>query len=60
MQSCGNDYIIFNNMDNKITCPESLAINFSDRHYAIGADGVVMIEKSEVAAAKMVIVIAKL
>ncbi len=53
MQSCGNDYIIFNNMDNKITCPESLAINFSDRHYAIGADGVVMIEKSEVAAAKM-------
>lgn len=53
MQSCGNDYIIFNNMDGKITCPESLAINFSDRHYAIGADGIVMIEKSEVADAKM-------
>ena len=53
MHSCGNDYIFFNNMDNKITCPESLAINFSDRHYAIGADGIVMIEKSEVADAKM-------
>ena len=53
MHSCGNDYIFFNNMDERITCPESLAINFSDRHYAIGADGVVMIEKSSVADAKM-------
>ncbi|MDE5721257.1 MAG: carbamoyl-phosphate synthase large subunit [Clostridia bacterium] len=53
MHSCGNDYIFFNNMDDKITCPESLAINFSDRHYAIGADGVVMIEKSLVADAKV-------
>ncbi|MDE7086981.1 MAG: carbamoyl phosphate synthase large subunit, partial [Clostridia bacterium] len=53
MQSCGNDYIFFNNMDGAITCPESLAINFSDRHYAIGADGIVMIEKSNIADAKM-------
>ncbi len=53
MQSCGNDYIFFNNMDDKITCPESLAINFSDRHYGIGGDGIVMIEKSCVADAKM-------
>lgn len=53
MHSCGNDYIFFNNMDNKINCPESLAINFSDRHYAIGADGVVLIEKSDVADAKV-------
>lgn len=40
-------------MDDKITCPESLAINFCDRHYGIGADGIVMIEKSEIADAKM-------
>lgn len=53
MHSCGNDYIFFNNMNNSITCPESLAINFSDRHYAIGGDGIVMIEKSEIADAKM-------
>ena len=53
MHSCGNDYIFFNNMNGEITCPESIAINFSDRHYAIGADGVVMIEKSSVADAKM-------
>ena len=53
MHSCGNDYIFFNNMDGSITCPESLAINVSDRHYAIGSDGIVMIEKSEIADAKM-------
>lgn len=53
MHSVGNDYIFFNNFDGKITCPESLAINFSDRHYAIGADGVVLIEKSQVADAKV-------
>ena len=48
-----NDYIVFDNFKGEITCPESLAINFSDRHYAIGADGVVMIEKSEIADAKV-------
>ncbi len=53
MHSCGNDYIFFNNMDNAITCPESLAINFSDRHYAIGGDGIVMMENSGVADAKV-------
>lgn len=53
MHSGGNDYIVFNNFDGNITCPESLAINFSDRHYAIGADGVVLIEKSDVADAKV-------
>ncbi len=53
MHSCGNDYIFFDNYDETITCPESIAINFADRHYAIGADGVALIEKSDVAAAKM-------
>ena len=53
MHSCGNDYIFFNNMDNAVTCPESLAINFCDRHSAIGGDGIVMIEKSGIADAKI-------
>ncbi|MDE6504546.1 MAG: carbamoyl-phosphate synthase large subunit [Clostridia bacterium] len=53
MHSGGNDYIIFNNFNGNITCPESLAINFSDRHYAIGADGVALIEKSDIADAKV-------
>lgn len=53
MQSCGNDYIYFEDMEGKITCPESLAVNFVNRHYGIGGDGIVLIEKSQVADAKM-------
>lgn len=53
MQSCGNDYIYFENLDGRITCPESLAINFVNRHYGIGGDGIVLIERSETADAKM-------
>ncbi len=53
MQSCGNDYIYFEDLDGKITCPESLAVNFVDRHYGIGGDGIVLIERSNVADAKM-------
>ncbi len=53
MQSCGNDYIYFEDMEGKITCPESLAINFVDRHYGIGGDGIVLMETSSVADAKM-------
>ena len=53
MQSCGNDYIIFDNRDGKITCPESIAVNYVQAHYGIGGDGVALIESSEVADAKM-------
>ncbi len=53
MQSCGNDYIYFEDMDGQITCPESLAVNFVSRHYGIGGDGIVLIERSETADAKM-------
>jgi len=49
MQTCGNDYIYFNCLDlnEKITDPESLSIRLSDRHYGIGGDGVVLIERSD-------------
>ncbi len=53
MHSCGNDYIFFNNMEGRITCPESLAINFADRHCAIGGDGIILVEKSHIADAKV-------
>lgn len=53
MQGTGNDYIFINNFDDEITCPESLSISFSDRHYGIGGDGLVLIEKSDIADAKM-------
>ena len=53
MQGTGNDYIFIDNRDGQITCPESLCINFCDRHYGIGGYGMVLIENSEVADAKM-------
>ena len=53
MQGTGNDYIFIDNRDGEITCPESLCINFCDRHYGIGGYGMVLIENSEVADAKM-------
>ena len=54
MQACGNDYIYFNCMDGKqITDPESLSIKLSDRHLGVGGHGVVLIERSEKADAKI-------
>ena len=53
MQGTGDDYIFLNNMDGSITCPESLSITFTDRHYSIGGDGLVLIERSDIADAKM-------
>ena len=53
MQATGNDDIYFNNMNKNIPSPESLTINFTDRHYGIGGDGVVLVEKSDIADAKM-------
>lgn len=53
MQGTGNDYIYIDNRNGEISCPESLSITFSDRHYGIGADGIVLIENSLIADAKM-------
>ncbi len=53
MHGTGDDYIFFNNQCGIITCPESFAIEFSDRHKGIGGDGIVLIEESENADAKM-------
>ncbi len=53
MQTCGNDYIVFDNRDGKITCPESIAVNHVIPHYGIGGDGIVLVENSTVADAKM-------
>ncbi|MBQ7299478.1 MAG: carbamoyl-phosphate synthase large subunit, partial [Clostridia bacterium] len=53
MHSCGNDYIYIENFDNKITCPESLCVSYCTPHYGIGGDGIVLIERSSVADAKM-------
>ncbi len=53
MHSCGNDYIFVENFDGGITCPESLCVSLCAPHYGIGGDGIVLIEHSRVADAKM-------
>ena len=53
MEATGDDYIFIENFKNEIQCPESLALAMCDRHYGIGADGLVLIEQSDVADAKM-------
>ena len=53
MHSCGNDYIFVENFDGSITCPESLCVQLCTPHYGIGGDGIVLIEPSAVADAKM-------
>lgn len=53
MQGSGNDYIYFSCFDQTIDNPEGLSIRFSDRHFGIGGDGVVLICPSDVADAKM-------
>ena len=53
MQGTGDDYIFIENFDSSVTCPESLCISLCDRHKGIGGFGIVLIENSGVADAKM-------
>ena len=53
MQGCGNDYIIIDNFDRAITYPESLCVSLCRSYYGVAADGIILIEGSEIADAKM-------
>ncbi|MBP3486630.1 MAG: diaminopimelate epimerase [Oscillospiraceae bacterium] len=53
METCGNDHIFLENFNGEITCPESLCVSFCDRHHGIGADGIVLMEHSDVADARI-------
>lgn len=54
MQGIGNDFIIINNIDRKILYDYSkLSEYMCNRHFGIGADGVIYIEKSNTADFKM-------
>lgn len=53
MQCNGNDYIYLDCEELNINSPESLSACLADRNYGIGGDGVVVIQNSRVADAKM-------
>jgi carbamoyl-phosphate synthase large subunit len=53
MQGCGDDYIYFDCYYHKLSSPETLSVILSDRYFGIGGAGIVLIEKSKIADAKM-------
>ena len=53
MQGLGNDYIYVNAMEEKVEHPEELAIKLSNRHFGIGADGLILVDSSSKADVRM-------
>lgn len=49
MHGIGNDYVYVNCFREKVTNPSGIAIRVSDRHFGIGADGLILIKPSETA-----------
>jgi diaminopimelate epimerase len=55
MHGLGNDYIVIDNRDEKISCHEAseLALKLCKRRFSVGADGVLFVSNSTVADLKM-------
>lgn len=53
MQGLGNDYVYIDNIHKKIDDLSCLAKLMSNRHFGIGSDGIILIEKSNIADFKM-------
>lgn len=56
MQGAGNDFVFIEDFNNEIKEECLLAKKVCDRHFGVGADGLVIVRKSETANAKMVII----
>ncbi|MGN1411476.1 MAG: diaminopimelate epimerase [Oscillospiraceae bacterium] len=53
MHGVGNDYIYVNCFEETVENPEELSVRLSDRHFGIGADGLILIMPSKVADFRM-------
>jgi len=53
MNGCGNDYVFVFLPENKVNAPADLARRIADRHFGIGADGLVLIDSSQLADCSM-------
>lgn len=53
-QAAGNDFIIVDNRENSLDNLSELAKAICDRHYGIGADGLLVLERSKNCDAKMI------
>lgn len=56
MHGLGNDFVVFENLNNDNQNWSEIAVKVCDRHTGIGADGILLIEKSDIADIKMVII----
>ncbi|ADL69044.1 diaminopimelate epimerase [Thermoanaerobacterium thermosaccharolyticum] len=56
MNGLGNDFIVFENLDNEEYDYDILARKLCDRHFGIGADGLLIVEPSGIADIKMRII----
>ncbi len=43
LQGAGNDYIYVDGFQEQVLDPESLAVRISDRHFGVGADGLILV-----------------
>ena len=56
MQGTGNDFIVIEDFEGKYANLEGLAIKLCDRHFGIGADGILIVRKSNIADIQMIII----
>lgn len=54
MQGTGNDYVYINGFEQTIDNPSDLSIKISDRHFSVGADGLIIVAPSDVADVRMI------
>lgn len=52
-QGCGNDFVLVNDRSESIKDPAELSRKMCDRHYGIGADGLILIRPSDKADTRM-------
>ena len=53
MSGAGNDFVVIDNFDNHIRSGSDFAKRICDRHWGVGADGLLLAEKSTTAAYRM-------
>ena len=53
MHGLGNDYVYVDCFSEHIDNPADLAVRISNRHFGVGSDGLILIEPSEIADARM-------
>jgi len=56
MQGTGNDFIVFEDYDKHFEDLNNAAKKLCDRHFGIGADGILVVRKSDIADIEMIII----